>query len=518
MAFRPPESASEFENGVVVPGTSYRIEALIGRGGMGTVYEVEDLELGKRYVLKTLHAKYTGRADLVERMRREARALAKLNHRNIVQVIAAGETQEEQPRRYCVMEKLNGLTLRALMDREGKLEFDHARVIAEDILEALEVAHQSQLVHRDVKPENIFLHIDPEGGTVPKLLDFGIVALLDIATSETAGKFIGTPRYASPEQLRGIGVSPQSDLYSLALVLFEMLTGSGPFDALEDEKMFHAHLHEVPPRLRSFFPSLATEVDDVVARALEKDPFARPSSARAFAGELYRLSSHRERTDGITQASLSVSVQRAVTPATPDNPEALLSTADGEDDPADPPKTRDPNAFEATAIDRAVATRTSVPPMKEPQGSDTVAAEAPAPPPIRPSLVPSSTKGDARSTLLRRTLALMIGLIFATLLVWGWARTTLVENDTPPRRVMANVVPETVPSVVIAPLPTSALPVGSVIPVSESVASSTASTTRPKEPPHAAKEATRAPATTLQAAPFKTARPKAGAKLPSSGI
>src|SRR5690242_3951900 len=148
----------DFQPGDLIPGTVYQVERLIGAGGMGTVYDVEDTTIGKRYVLKTLHPQLGAREDLARRMRDEARTLAKLNHPNIVEVITAGLTGDDLRLPFFVMERLNGQSLRVVLEKKGQLELPHAYHIAIDLLDALDHAHDKGVIHRDVKPDNIFLH------------------------------------------------------------------------------------------------------------------------------------------------------------------------------------------------------------------------------------------------------------------------------------------------------------------------------------------------------------------------
>src|SRR5271154_664947 len=220
----------EYQPSDPVPGTVYRVVRLIGAGGMGTVYDVEDITIGKRYVLKTLHPQLGAREDLARRMQNEARTLARLNHPNIVEVFTAGVTADDLRLPYYVMERLNGQSLRLVLEKKGVLDPVHAYHIAIDLLDALDHAHDKGVIHRDVKPDNIFLHRTSAGITLTKLLDFGIVSVLDGGNHETAGRFLGTLRYAAPEQLRGERATPKSDVYSAALVVFEILAGRGPFD------------------------------------------------------------------------------------------------------------------------------------------------------------------------------------------------------------------------------------------------------------------------------------------------
>ncbi|HXX69680.1 MAG TPA: serine/threonine-protein kinase, partial [Polyangiaceae bacterium] len=278
----------DYQPGELVPGTVYRIVRPIGAGGMGTVYDVEDTTIGKRYVLKTLHPRLGSREDLARRMQNEARTLARLHHPNIVEVITAGVTADNLRLPFFVMERLDGQSLRVVLEKRGRLELPHAYNLVIDLLDALDHAHDRGIVHRDVKPDNIFLHRSPSGSTVTKLLDFGIVSLLDDA-DDTSGRFLGTLRYAAPEQLRGEKPTPKTDVYSAALVFYEILAGRGPFDDEGDpHRVGQAHLHQRPPPLLHF-AWVPTELNGLVMAALDKDPSVRPRDAFSFAASLRNI-------------------------------------------------------------------------------------------------------------------------------------------------------------------------------------------------------------------------------------
>src|ERR1700689_3009007 len=217
--------ARDYQPGEHVPGTVYDVLRLIGVGGMGTVYDVEDTTIGKRYVLKTLHPKLGAREDLARRVQNEARTLARLNHPNIVDVITAGVTSDDLHLPFYLMERLNGQSLRVVLEKKGQLELAHAYHIGIDLLDALDHAHDKGLIHRDVKPDNIFLHRTAAGITITKLLDFGIVSVLDSGSRETAGRFLGTLRYAAPEQLRGEPPTAKMDVYAAGLVISDIIAG-----------------------------------------------------------------------------------------------------------------------------------------------------------------------------------------------------------------------------------------------------------------------------------------------------
>ncbi|MCA9642552.1 MAG: protein kinase, partial [Myxococcales bacterium] len=282
---RSEEVLREFGDGQVVPGTRYRVLRLIGAGGMGCVYDVEHTELGKRFVLKSLLRELASREDLVARLRNEWRALAKLEHPNIVSVTDAGTSSSGVP--FYVMERLEGETLAARVKREGRIHPAEAARIAAEILEGLTAAHEIGIVHRDVKPPNIFLLRD---GSV-KLLDFGIAKVHSSAMNITGrGVAVGTPRYMSPEQARGDRVDGRADLYAVGLILFEMLAGAGPFDKLgEGNDLLLAHLTRTPPQVSQLANWVPMILDSLVAALLSKDPRQRPASARGAAQELRRF-------------------------------------------------------------------------------------------------------------------------------------------------------------------------------------------------------------------------------------
>lgn len=275
----------EFQDGEIVPGTRYRVERLIGVGGMGSVYEVEHVELGKRFVLKALLRELARRDDLVARLRNEWRALGRLEHPSIVNVTDAGTSTNGVP--FYVMERLEGQTLASRLRSGEPLYAPDALRIAAAVLEGLSAAHEIGVIHRDVKPQNVFL----VRGGVPKLLDFGVAKIADPSGVITArGIAIGTPRYMSPEQARGDALDGRSDIYAAGLILFEMIAGRGPFDDTRDaNELLLAHITREAPRL-STFAVVAPELDALVASMLEKDPRARPENARSLAAALRRLS------------------------------------------------------------------------------------------------------------------------------------------------------------------------------------------------------------------------------------
>jgi serine/threonine-protein kinase len=294
----------EFKNGEIIAGTRYRVVRLVGVGGMGSVYEVEHVELGKRFVLKALLRQLARRHDLVQRLRNEWRALGRLEHPNIVTVTDAGTSEGGVP--FYVMERLDGETLAVRMRKGRRFPIPEALGIASRVLEGLAAAHQIGVVHRDIKPPNIFM-VGPEQ---PKILDFGVAKIADDPGVITArGVAIGTPRYMSPEQARGEVVDSRSDIYSTGLILFEMITGVNPFeDARDPKELLVAHLTRSAPRLSSIARGVPEELDVVLGQMLAKDVEGRPANAREAAAALFRL---RERSTELALRQVDSSVDVA---------------------------------------------------------------------------------------------------------------------------------------------------------------------------------------------------------------
>ena len=266
----------------------FRIVKKIGTGGMGAVYKAEQPEMNRFVAVKILHAKYLVRSDLVSRFRREARAMSHLSHPNTARVFLYGQLDDGAC--YFVMEFLDGRNLAQVVRREGPMDPERAINIMVQVCGALEEAHQAGIIHRDLKPENIFLTTQGGIRDYPKVLDFGLAKVTErqmrpgslILTQE--GMVFGTPEFMSPEQARGEPLDGRSDIYSLGIILFELLTGKLPFDARQSMDFIHMHINEAPLTLAQRAPGVnfPKGLNEVMACALAKRPDQRFESAAAF--------------------------------------------------------------------------------------------------------------------------------------------------------------------------------------------------------------------------------------------
>ena len=259
----------------------YRIQRKLGAGGMADVYLAEDQELGRRVAIKILNSRHGNDDQFIERFRREAKNAAALNHPNIVSIYDRGEAEDTY---YIAMEFLDGRTLKELIVSRGAAPINVAIEYARQILSALRFAHRHGIVHRDIKPHNVL--VDGEGRV--KVTDFGIARAGTSQMTET-GSIVGTAQYLSPEQARGGEVDPRSDLYSLGVVLYELLTGKTPFDGETPVEIAMKHLSNTPAPPSKLRPDVPPELDMVVLRALAKNPDDRYQSADEMEADLERV-------------------------------------------------------------------------------------------------------------------------------------------------------------------------------------------------------------------------------------
>jgi serine/threonine protein kinase len=263
----------------------YYLESELGVGGMGTVYRASRLLIGDWVAVKVLHEDQMADPRAVERFRREAQISARLKHPNVVAVYDFGVSREGLS--YLVMDLAEGENLGSLIERQGPLTENAAAEIVRQVCAALDEAHRQGVIHRDIKPQNIIVQTIPEGLQV-KVLDFGSAASVDVPTSKLTrtGAIIGTPHYMSPEHCLGEELDGRSDIYSLGIVLFEMLTGIVPFDSPTPTAIVIKHVNDPPPPPRMLNPNISPAVESVALRALEKRRDARPQTASEMAREL----------------------------------------------------------------------------------------------------------------------------------------------------------------------------------------------------------------------------------------
>ncbi|MGW2426592.1 protein kinase domain-containing protein [Streptomyces sp. NPDC001709] len=295
----------------------YMLRQLLGRGGMATVHLAHDSVLERPVAVKTLHTDLGHESSFRERFRREAQAVARLSHTNIVAVFDSGEdvVPDVGPVPYIVMEYVEGASLSAVLreeiEKHEAMPCDRALRITADVLAALAASHEQGLVHRDIKPGNVM--VTPRG--VVKVMDFGIArALQSGVTSITqTGAVVGTPQYLSPEQALGRSIDARTDLYSVGCMLFELLTGRPPFDGDTAFSVAYKHIQEQPPAPSSINQAITPAVDALVARALSKEPALRFPTAEAMRDEVERVLAGLQ--SGVKSPHGVVSALTGVTPA-----------------------------------------------------------------------------------------------------------------------------------------------------------------------------------------------------------
>ncbi|HJP93395.1 MAG TPA: protein kinase [Pyrinomonadaceae bacterium] len=287
----------------------YRLIAKLGRGGMGSVYRAERPLIGDQVAVKILHAEHVAQPQSFERFRREAQAAARLKHPNAVSIYDFGVTSDGLV--YLVMELVEGHSLRQIIKQQGPLTPTATAEIITQVCSALEEAHRQQIVHRDLKPDNIIVNAGINGLRT-KVLDFGIAKLRDLTAGNLTqtGSVMGTPHYMSPEQCLGEELDHRSDVYSLGIVLYEMLTGLVPFNSPISTAVVVQHVNQKPPSLRAINVSISEDLERVVLHALEKKREARPQTATLLSTEL----------NAAVRPPANLSPEPALPPSTPGQP------------------------------------------------------------------------------------------------------------------------------------------------------------------------------------------------------
>jgi len=267
----------------------YQIIGEIGKGGMGHVYRARHLGLLQDIAIKIIDKKFVSDANAVERFKREARAAAKLRHPNVIDILDIDETPEPDLRPYIVMELIHGKSLKTVLREEGKLTIDRAVALIIEICKAVSFAHRQGVIHRDIKPDNIMvIQRDGDVGETIKVLDFGLAKMLESEDEPSIthiGTLMGTPFYMSPEQCRGEELDARTDVYSLATVLYEMLSGAPPFSGSNVTSVCSKHQSDAVPALDSSL-NIPEDIVKLMNRSLAKNREERPGDAQHFSREL----------------------------------------------------------------------------------------------------------------------------------------------------------------------------------------------------------------------------------------
>ena len=337
----------------IQPGTvvgEYTVESKLGQGGFGAVYRAVHPLIGKRAAVKVLSREFSSNPQMVSRFIAEARAVNQIRHRNIIDIFSFGQLPDG--RQYYIMELLDGVTFDAYLSKQKRLDLAAAMPILRGVARALDAAHAKGILHRDLKPENVFLVQHDDGSVEPKLLDFGLVKLIDpkstltgdaSAESDSAksgsdsgghntktGTPMGTPYYMSPEQCRGLEVDARTDVYSFGAMVFEVLTGELPFTGHSTLDILIQHMSSPPPAASSRCAAVPASIDGPLAQIMAKDPNARPAHVGEALDFLARAAdiavpTDSQRTFHVDSASMSAA-ERAVAPTVmavgPSNPPA----------------------------------------------------------------------------------------------------------------------------------------------------------------------------------------------------
>ena len=262
-------------------GERYNVDRSVGRGGMAQVYEGTDTVLGRTVAIKVLAPQYARDEAFVARFRREAQAVARLNHPGVVSVY---DTGSDDGVHYIVMEYVPGRTLAQVLEQEGRLQPERAAEIARSVAQALAFAHSAGIIHRDVKPGNIML--GSSGGV--KVMDFGIARALSSQTLTQTATVLGTASYLSPEQAQGEALDARSDIYSLGVVLYEMLTGRPPFSGDTPVAVAYKHVREDPVLPSTLAPEVTPDLEAIVMKAMAKNAANRYATSQEMAEDLDR--------------------------------------------------------------------------------------------------------------------------------------------------------------------------------------------------------------------------------------
>jgi serine/threonine-protein kinase len=337
--------------GTEVDNGEYRIVERLGVGGMGSVYKAEQPNMNRLVAIKVLHPRFASREDLVSRFRREARAMSQLSHPNTARVFKFGQLKDGAP--YFVMDYLEGKNLAHVVRAEGPMEPDRAINIMIQVCGALDEAHRAGIIHRDLKPENVFLTKQAGTNDFPKVLDFGLAKVSEKQMGRGSmmltqqGMVFGTPEFMSPEQTQGEPLDRRSDIYSLALILYELITGKLPFDATKPIDIMRAHLQDAPVPLNKRLPDrrYPATLEATISKALAKKPDDRYATAIDFAQALKACLTNPLATTNARRAMPSDPVPAREAPAAAKSSPAVaaaVSMRPSQLDPVEVPVSRGP--------------------------------------------------------------------------------------------------------------------------------------------------------------------------------
>lgn len=312
----------------------YKINRTIGVGGMAIVYEATDLMTSKRVALKMLKDSISDNTQALRRFINESKAVAMLNHPNIVKILDVSVKTEHK---FIVMEHIKGITLREYMNKKGKLGWRESTAFISQILLALDHAHMKGVIHRDIKPQNIMVM---EGGTI-KVADFGIAKIPNAETVTMVDHAVGTIYYISPEQAKGKKIDARSDLYSLGVMFYEMVTGELPFIAENSYGIMHKHINDAPLAPTKHTPQLPLGIEQIILCAMEKDPANRYQSASQMLRHIYRIQRDpttifQRQTPAPRTPTAEVAINRTTEPADKYEPSAAKPQKSQQKRPAQP--------------------------------------------------------------------------------------------------------------------------------------------------------------------------------------
>src|SRR6056297_10605 len=268
----------------------YKIERQIGSGGMALVYEAKDVMLDRKVAIKMLRPEFVSDEDFINKFRHEAKAVAKITHPNVVSIYYIVESENSL---YLVMEYIEGKDLKSLIQKRGKLSVVEALDIANQVTAAVEVAHENNIIHCDIKPHNILITDNNQ----VKVTDFGIARAVTSSTMTITDTIMGSAHYFSPEQAQGEEISTYSDIYSIGVVLYEMLSGRVPFKGESPISVALKHIQKEPKELKEVFPSVPEEVNELVMKTLSKEPEDRQESASQLREEIIMAIKNIEASD-----------------------------------------------------------------------------------------------------------------------------------------------------------------------------------------------------------------------------